>query len=168
MFFATGRSTREWVASWAAKISEWISRLDLPLANKSPKLTSEDAAEARDLIYPRLSRQNRAKLYFWNFQIFPAKYFPKTPKTLKNLFVLELTKIEHVKTHFIKYNHTNEYGIYRIINLCVVCGYQKWNSPLSNVKLQWSIQPRHTQLALDHVTHLNYRCIYNLLQDLIT
>ena len=38
-----------------------------------------------------------------------------------------------------------------------MCGYQQWDSPLSNVKLQWSIQPRHTQLALDHVTNLNYR-----------
>ena len=88
--FATGPSTREQVA----------------------KMTREDATEARDLTYPRLSRQNRAKLYFWNFQIFQTKYFPKIPKTLKNLFVLELTKIDHVKTHFIKYNHTNEYGIY--------------------------------------------------------
>ena len=70
-------------------------------------MTREDATEARDLTYPRLSRQNRAKL-----EIFLTKYFPKTPKTLKNLFVLELTKIEHVKTHFIKYNHTNDYGIY--------------------------------------------------------
>ena len=25
------------------------------------------------------------------------------------------------------------------------------------MKLQWSIQPRHAQLALDNVTHLNYR-----------
>ena len=91
----------------------WVtSRLDLPLANKSPEITSEGATEARDLTYPRLSRQNRAKLDFWNFQIFQTNYFPKTPKTLKNLFVLDLTKIEHVKTHFIKYNHTNEYGIY--------------------------------------------------------
>ena len=28
------------------------------------------------------------------------------------------------------------------------------------MKLQWSIQPRHTQLALDHVTHLNYRSMH--------
>ena len=28
------------------------------------------------------------------------------------------------------------------------------------MKLQWSIQPRHTQLALDHVIHLNYRNMY--------
>ena len=41
-----------------------------------------------------------------------------------------------------------------------MCGYQQWDSPSSNVKLQWSIQPRHTQLALDHVTHLNYRSMY--------
>ena len=41
-----------------------------------------------------------------------TKYFPKIPKTLKNLFVFESTKIEHLKTHFIKYNHINEYDIY--------------------------------------------------------
>ena len=28
------------------------------------------------------------------------------------------------------------------------------------MKLQWSIQPRHTQLALDYVTHLNYRSMH--------
>ena len=41
-----------------------------------------------------------------------------------------------------------------------MCGYQQWDSPQSNVKLQWSIQLRHTQLALDHVTHLNYRSMH--------
>ena len=45
---------------------------------------------------------------FWNFFSFcKIKYFLKTPKILKNLFVFESTKIEHMKTHFIKYNHTN-------------------------------------------------------------
>ena len=28
------------------------------------------------------------------------------------------------------------------------------------MKLQWSIQPRHTQLALDHVISLNYRSMH--------
>ena len=28
------------------------------------------------------------------------------------------------------------------------------------MKLHWSIQPRYTQLALDHVTHLNYRSMH--------
>ena len=28
------------------------------------------------------------------------------------------------------------------------------------MKLQWSIQPRHTQLGLDHVTHLKYRSVH--------
>ena len=88
------------------------SRLDLPLANKSPKSTRELTAVACDLNDPRLSHQNKATL-FLKFSIFvKTKYFPKTPKTLKNLFVFESTKIEHVKTHFIKYNHTNEYGIH--------------------------------------------------------
>ena len=81
--------------------------------NKSPKLTRELAAIAYNLDDPRLSRQNKATLFFEIFQFFvKTKYFPKTPKTLKNLFVFESTNIEHVKTHFKKYNHTNEYGIH--------------------------------------------------------
>ena len=28
------------------------------------------------------------------------------------------------------------------------------------MKFQWSIQPRHTQLTLDHVIHLNYRSMH--------
>ena len=91
------------------------SRLDLSFVNKSPKPTRELAAIACDLDDPRMSRQNRAtpflKFSFFFFFV-KTKYFPKTPKTLKNLFVFESTKIEHVKTHFIKYNHTNKYGIH--------------------------------------------------------
>ena len=105
----------EGVASWAAKISVYPSRLDLPLVNKSPKLTCKLATVACNLYDPRLSYQNRTTL-FLKFSVFfffvKKKYFPKTPKTLKNLFVFESTKIEHVKIHFIKYNHTNEYGIH--------------------------------------------------------
>ena len=84
---ATGPSTREQVAKNDPRRRDWGPRLDIP-ATKPPK-------------------QGKKK-DFWNFQIFKSKCFPKSPKTLKNLFVLELTKIEHVKTHFIKYNHTNE------------------------------------------------------------
>ena len=81
--------------------------------NNSPKPTRKFAAVACDLDDPRLSRQNRATL-FLNFSVFvKTKYFPKTPKTLKNLSVFESTKIEHVKTHFNKYNHTNEYDIHK-------------------------------------------------------
>ena len=83
-----------------------------PLVNKSPKSTRELATLASDLSDLRLSRQNRAT-QFLKFSIFvKTKYFPKTTKTLKNLFMFESTKIEHVKTHFIKYNHTNEYDIH--------------------------------------------------------
>ena len=89
------------------------SRLDLSLENKLPKLTRELAAEFLDLGDPRLSRQNRATLFLKFFSFVKTKYFPKTPKTLKNIFVFESTKIEHVKTHFNKYNHTDEYGIHR-------------------------------------------------------
>ena len=108
MFFATGSLTRERVVSWATKISVYPLRLDLPLTNKSPKPTCELTIVACNLYDPRLSRQNKVTL-FMKFSVFvKIKYFPKTPKTLKNLFVFESTKIEHVKTHFIKYNHTNE------------------------------------------------------------
>ena len=68
----------------------------LSLANKSPKLTRELAAKACDLSDLRLSRQNRATL-FLKFSVFvKTKYFPKTTKTLKNLFIFESTKTEHV------------------------------------------------------------------------
>ena len=116
--FVTGRSTRQGVASWAVKFSVYPSRLDLLLVNKSPKPTCELTAVTCDLDNPRQSRQNRATLFLkiFNFVFFfflvKTKYFPKTPKTLKKLFVFESTKIEHVKTHFIKYNHTNEYDIH--------------------------------------------------------
>ena len=43
------------------------------------------------------------------------------------------------------------------INLCEVYGYQKWDSPKSNMKFQWSIQSRHTKIELGRVTYLNYR-----------
>ena len=43
------------------------------------------------------------------------------------------------------------------IDMCDVCEYQQWDSPKSNVKLRWSIQPSHTQIALGKLTYLNYR-----------
>ena len=43
-------------------------RLDLPLMNKSPKLTRELTTMACDLTYPRLSRQNKATLFFEIFR----------------------------------------------------------------------------------------------------
>ena len=76
---------------------------------QSRGLLKDFRGSARDSLAGRHS--NREKHLENFFQILRTKYFPKTPKTLKNLFVLELTKIEHVKTHFIKYNHTNDYGI---------------------------------------------------------
>ena len=94
------------------KISVYPSRLDLPFVNKSPKLTRDLATVACDLTNPRLSCQNKTTLLLKFLDFEKIKYFPKTSKTLKNIFVLESTKIEHVKTHFIKYNHTNEYDIH--------------------------------------------------------
>ena len=88
---ATGPFTREQVAKINTRARGWSMWLGWP-ATESPK---------------------QGNTVFWNFSVFvKTKYFPKTPKTLKNLFVFESTKIEHVKTYFNKYNHTNEYGIH--------------------------------------------------------
>ena len=65
------------------------------------------------LRWPATESTKTGQHCFWNFSVFvKTKYFPKTPKTLKNIFLFESTKIEHVKTHFNKYNHTNEYDIH--------------------------------------------------------
>ena len=94
------------------KISVYPLRLDLPLANKLPKPTHENATMTCDLSDPQLSCQNRATLFLKFLVFVKTKYFPKTTKILKKFFVFESTKIKHVKTHFIKYNHTNEYDIH--------------------------------------------------------
>ena len=77
VFFATGRSTHEGVASWVVKISVYPSWLDPSLANKSPKLTRELAAEACDLDDLRLSRQNRAILFLKFFSFCKNKILSK-------------------------------------------------------------------------------------------
>ena len=77
VFFATGRSIREGVASWAVKISVYPSRLDPSLVNKSPKITCERAAEACDLGNPRLSCQNRATLFLKFFSFCKNKILSK-------------------------------------------------------------------------------------------
>ena len=65
------------------------------------------------LRWPATESTKTGQHCFWNFSVFvKTKYFPKTPKTLKNIFEFESTKIEHVETHFNKYNHTNEYDIH--------------------------------------------------------
>ena len=88
---ATRPFTREQVAKINTRACDWSMWLGWP-ATESPK-------------------QGNTALEIFQFFV-KTKYFPKVPKTLKNLFVFESTKIEHVKTHFNKYNHTNEYGIH--------------------------------------------------------
>ena len=51
--------------------------LDLSLANKSPKLTRELAAEFRNLDDPQLSRQNRATLFLKFFSFYKNKILSK-------------------------------------------------------------------------------------------
>ena len=59
------------------------------------------------LVLPAIELPEQGKTIFAK-----TKYLPKTTKTLKNLFDIDLTKIEHLKTHLVKYNQTNEYGIH--------------------------------------------------------
>ena len=65
--FTSGRSSCEVHSEIFAAQLATHSRVDLPSANKSPKLTRNLAIEACDWTYPQLSRQNRAKE---NFEIF--------------------------------------------------------------------------------------------------
>ena len=83
-------------------------------------MTRELAIVACDLTDPQLSRQNRETLFLKFFVFVRIKYFPKTTKILKNLFVFGSTKIEHVKAHFIKYNHTNELAFIEHKFVCCV------------------------------------------------
>ena len=116
------------------KFAKYFSRLEVSLARESRAEPRKSLCTPRDwTFHSRTSRQNRpaslqlrhatcmtrdwvaktGQRCFLKFSIFvKTKYFPKTPKTLKNIFLFESTKIEHLKTHFIKYNHTNEYGIH--------------------------------------------------------
>ena len=88
---ATGPFTHEQVAKLNTRARGWSIRLGWLVTN-SPK---------------------QDNTVFWNFSVFvKTKSFLKSPKNLKKKFVFESTKIEHVKTHFNKYNHTNEYGIH--------------------------------------------------------
>ena len=65
-----------------------------------------------DWTNPRLSRQNRATLFLKILTIFAKKNtFQKQLKQQK-YFCVWSTRIEHVKTNLIKYNHTNDYGIH--------------------------------------------------------
>ena len=121
MFFATGSSTRERVAIWAAKILVYPSQLDLPPVNKSPEWVTRNIKNpnfekyskyfsrlgqwptsepqkisvwARDwdmrLDQPATKSQKQGNTVFENSDIFAkTKDFPKTTKTLKNLFVFD-------------------------------------------------------------------------------
>ena len=77
LFFATGRSTRKGVASWATKISMYPSRLDLSLAIKLPKSIRELKSVACDLDDPWLSHQNRATLFLKIFSFCKNKVLSK-------------------------------------------------------------------------------------------
>ena len=76
-FFATRSLTHERVMSRATKISMYSLRLDLPLANKSPKTTRELTAVACDLDNPRPSCQNRATLFLKIFNFCKNKILSK-------------------------------------------------------------------------------------------
>ena len=85
-----------------------------------------------------------------------ANHFQKQTKRRKIFLVWSIYGWAHT-SHLNMYNHINEISIHWTLDLCVVCMYQMWNSPLSKVKLQWSIQSSHKQLVLSQVVYLNYR-----------
>ena len=77
------------------------------------KINTQARGWSMRLGWPTTDLPKQGNTIFEKFSVFvKTKYFPKTPKTLKNIFVFESTKIEHMKTHFNKYNHTNEYDIH--------------------------------------------------------
>ena len=77
------------------------------------KINTRTRCCSKRLGWPTTESPKQGNTIFEIFSVFvKTKYIPKTPKTLKNLFVFETTKIEHVKTHINKYNHTNEYGLH--------------------------------------------------------
>ena len=66
--------------------------IDSPVSRK--KILCGLATGACDLINPQLSRQNKATLVFEIFDIFTkTKDFPKTTKTLKNIFVFDQQRL---------------------------------------------------------------------------
>ena len=128
---ASRQNTQSQNCEKISKCFSWLEGLPVKESRAEPQ---KSLCTPRDwTFHSRTSRQNqpaRSRLYhatwmtcdwvakieqhcFWNFSVVvKTKYFPKTPITLKNLFVFESTKIEYVKTHFNKYNHTNEYDIH--------------------------------------------------------
>ena len=102
---------------------------DIDLSVSREKSLCGLATGACDWTNPRLSRQNRATLFLKILTIFAkTKYFPKTVKTLKNLFVFNQKNWACEKT----FNQVQSYEwIWHSLNidLCEVCGYQKWDSP---------------------------------------
>ena len=112
---------RDWKVypRWSCKLSRENLCVPLAIGPFTCEQVHKDNTWARScsmrLGWPATKSPKQGNTIFWNFSVFvKTKYFPKTPKTLKNLFVFESTKIEHMKTHFNKYNHTNEYGIHWI------------------------------------------------------
>ena len=134
--------------------------MDLSLANKSPKPTLELVAIACDLDDPQLSRQKRATLFLKFFSFCKNKILFKNAWNTQKSFCVWINKNWVCKNTFYQVQSHKWIWHSLNINLCVVCRYQQWDSPQSNVKLQWSIQPRHTQLVLDHVTYLNNRSMH--------
>ena len=105
----------------------------------------------------RLSRQNRATLFLKFFTFLQKqKTFQKQLKHSK-IFLCLINKDWACENTFNQVQSHKWIWHLLDIDMCDVCEYKKWDSPYSNVKLQWSIQSRYTQLAVDNVTHLNYR-----------
>ena len=100
---ATGPSTREQVVNLSHEKHEnpifwkilslfrdWSIYRPMSHQRVAKNLCDGLATGVCDWFYPRLSRQNKAKQFLNFLTIFAkTKYFPKTTKTLKNLFVID-------------------------------------------------------------------------------
>ena len=108
---------------------------------------------------PATKSPKQGNTVFWKFWQFLQKQytFQKQLKTLKKILLCLINK-DWVCENTFNQVQSHKWIWYSLnIDMCDVCEYQQWDSPKSNVKLQWSIQPSHTQIALGKLTYLNYR-----------
>ena len=137
--FATGASTREQVAkpsqenfknpeileNFLSLFRDWDINPPVSCENPLYKLV----IGGMRLDWPATKSPEQGNTVFEIFDIFAkTKYFPKKIKTLKNLFLFDQQKLSmwntfnQVQSHEWIWHSLN-------INLCDMCGYQKWISP---------------------------------------
>ena len=135
----TGASTREQVAKPSCKnfkkpriLKNFLSLfrdwdIDSPVSHE--KLLCKLAIGGMQLDWLAAKLPEQGNTVFEIYDIFAkTKDFPKTIKTLKNLFVFDLHELSMWNT----FNQVQSYKkIWHLLNIdmCDVCGYQNWDSP---------------------------------------